>query len=537
MHRSEIERVPRRRRSAIRAIAALVAASALAGAAAPAGATAAEAETAAVKRCATLTGGTGTAWTNVTVVKRRGVKCPGARKVIARCLTNRKVKGWKAINDGGRPGLRRGKKRIRVKVTGKAAPRCLERRRAPQLGAASYRTAGPYEEPTDMPPTSSVGWTWTSPVVSNRADFIDVGAARLVGYARTTPGDVRSVWFEYGTTRDLGTKTEALPPQVLAGDRPWQFAANIKGLRGKTRYFWRAVASIGSDSSPKVVNGTIGSFVTEPYRNMGGDNPCSQKAFGGDSGGITQVTTALTIVCTPKMQFVNDKWIVASVGYNGRIQCPPEYPHNLNSGTTDITIPDINYTVHFNNIVNYWRSNNSARFTTFPGYQQHFAGAEAGPLVGWHNWDVDQWGYLFETSRTDVQMWINCTDNWQAYTPAQLAPPQGGDSPSGTRPATPTEFGINRVAGGWKASWKGVGASGLPDGIAGYELVVSSKTTDLDRTTVRVTSTDTETTLSDAYVKSMSDIYRTKQLYAVLFAISSEGNRSGQAAIVPFTAP
>jgi hypothetical protein len=525
---------------------AVVAAAAALGAGATAAPAGAESPTAAAaKRCAPVTGATsGATWSTVQATDLRGVSCAAARRVIRRCLVRDDVGDWDRTGPAAAPGLRDGRRRIRVKILSHDVPNCLEQGPVGvgmgaerNLGATRWRNAGPFEGPFQMPPTSRYRWSWTSPVVSSIVNYIDVSTANLVGSARTTGGDVRAVWFEYGKTRDFaqGSKTPAKDPKIVAGDEPWAFAQGIRSLDAGRRYYWRAAANL-DDGTPggRTVYGAIGSFVTENYRSMGVANPCSQLDFGTNDGGITQVTEALTIVCSPRFEFVNSTGIPVSVGYKGKLTCPRDYPHNLNAGNIEVNIPKIDYTVRFNNIVNYWRSNDSARFTTFPGYQEHFAGAEAGPLVGWHEWNVDQWGYLGSTSRTQAQMWINCTDNWQAYTPEQLARGEGDDKPSTAAPPTPGNFRFVRVDGGWRGTWEAV--RGVAGGVAGYQLQVDSLE-DSPQSGLVVTDTDLSGFLSDAYVKAMADIYRTKRLYAHVWAISGEGVRTTRSATIAITAP
>lgn len=533
---------------------ALVAAVAAIGA----GSTAATA-TAAGKQCGTVAGETSDAtWAHVEVEDVRGLSCAGARKIVRQCLKRERVRGWSRVPAHHGPGLRNGRRRIEIDAIGGELPNCVEHQRvrpsgrgvglragdgggdggtvgAGSLGATSWGNAGPWQGPVQMPPTSRTSWNWVSPVVSSKSGMIDVSSADLYGAARTTGGAVRSVWFEYGKTRDLGKATDRLPPKVVANDDPWVFSQEIRDLDAGTRYYWRAMASVDADGGPKTLAGATGSFATAGYRRLTGPNPCQQTQFGKDSGGVTQVTEALAIVCSRKFEFVNSVGLPVSVGYSGRLSCPVEYPHNLNAGDAKVTIPKIDYEVQFNNIVNYWRSNDSARFTRFPGYQENYGGAEAGPLVGWHEWDVDQWGYLGSTSRTQAQMWINCTNNWKAFTPEQLARGEGNDKPSTAAPAMPRNFRFTQSGGDWNAAWEAPSAG--EGGIAGYQLLVDSLEDSSTLAGVVLTDTDLRGSLSGAYVKAMSDIYRTKRLFAHVWTISGEGIRSTRSATIAITAP
>jgi hypothetical protein len=522
----------------VAAVAALGAGSTAAAAASP--------TAAAAKRCAPVAGATsGSTWAQVELVNVRGVSCATARKVIRRCLTRDSVRGWTRTAATAAPGLRDGRRRIALRVLSHDEPRCVEHGRIGvgagvhrNLRAGTLRQAGPFQGPAVMPPGSRPQWQWTSPVATNAVNAIEVGSATLWGQAHTTDDDVRSVWFEYGKTRDLAreAKTATQAPKVVAGDVAWSFGQPLKGLDAKTRYYWRAAANLDDGTNEgRTVYGATGSFVTEGYRKVNVDNPCAQAVFGGNEGGVTQVTEALTLVCSAKMRLVNNTYTPLSVAYKGTLTCPRDYPKNLNAGNTSATIPKIDYTVYFNRIVNFWRSNNSARFTDFfDQYQKHYEGAEAGPLVGWHEWNIDEWGSLGSTNATDVQVWIHCTDNWKASSPDQLARGEGSDQPSAAAPATPGDFRFVRTQGGWRGSWDAV--RNVPAGIAGYQLQVNS-VRDAAAAAVVVTETGTSGFLSDAYIRAMAGIYRTKDLYAHVWAISGEGVRSARSEVIPITAP
>ncbi len=543
MHRRQSPGSRPRRRPVSFAVVAAVAALGAGSTAAPAAASPAAA---AAKRCAPVTGATsGATWAHVQLVAVRGVSCAGARKVIRRCLTRDSVRGWTRTAATAAPGLRDGRRRIALRVLSHDEPTCVEHGRVGvgaeagvggSLRAGVLRQAGPFQGPAAMPPTADVKWQWTSPIATSDVNRIEVGSATLWGKAHTTDDDVRSVWFEYGKTRDLGreTKTPTQAPKVVPEHAAWNFSQPIRGLDARTRYYWRAVANLDDGTNEgRTVYGATGSFVTEGYRKVNVDNPCAQAVFGGNEGGVTQVTESLTLVCSAKMRLVNTTYLPVSVGYAGTLTCPRDYPKNLNAGNTSATIPKIDYTVYFNRIVNYWRSNNSARFTDFlDQYQKHFEGAEAGPLVGWHEWNIDEWGSLGSTNATDVQLWIHCTDNWKAYSADQLARGEGSDQPSATAPAMPDGFRFVRAQGGWRGTWEAV--RNVPGGIAGYQLQVNA-VRDATGATVVVTDTGTSGFLSDAYVRAMSAIYRRTDLYAHVWAISGEGVRSTQSAVIPIS--
>jgi len=497
---------------------------------------------AAKQRCPLVTGETDGGWTSVRVARTKGVSCASARAVVERCIDHRTVKGWKAAADAEQ--LANGRRTIALRASGSDTPNCLHEGTTPRLGASvglgvppGPNTAGPWQSPLMMPPYSAKPYEWTTPVVSWMTLKIDVSSVTFVGRARTAGDQVRSVWFEYGKTRDLGQRTEAQNPKVVTIDVPSEFTQHVQDLKAKTRYFWRAVANVDKPGGGTELRyGAVGSFVTQPYRKVNSSNPCQGEDFGGNYGGVTEVTESLTIVCGPKETFRNNNITIipTSVGYNGRLTCPREYARDLNAGDkTSYTIPKIDYTVSLNKEVNYWRSNGSARFTTFPGYQKNYEGHKVGPLQGWSNYDIDQWNDGFAKTSTDVQFWINCTDNWDAVSVDALAAGEGDDNPVKTAPSVPRDFTWTRRGDGYDATWKAPEATAGAAGIAGYQFNVFG-VHDGSPAAVVLSATDTDGRLTDAYLRELERIYRTRTLYAQVAAISREGVR-GPFAVVPFT--
>ena len=84
--------------------------------------------------------------------------------------------------------------------------------------------------------TVSVNRASAAVVASAPAVVIDASRATLNG--TSNPYGVSTVYFEYGTTPSLGSRT---PDRDLSGTSPRGFAAALSGLKGATTYYFRAV--------------------------------------------------------------------------------------------------------------------------------------------------------------------------------------------------------------------------------------------------------------------------------------------------------
>lgn len=423
-------------------------------------------------------------WSLVDVFRVSRLSCHAARRVVRQCVDRRTVNGWRHLPFAFTTSLVNGRKKIEVRLAGGPLPRCLQAHalRAPLagLGATTYtgRDAfGPYQFPmsfpTKYPPTAETVFKWTDPVTTYSAviDSHSISNLTLDGYVHN-PGNALSVWFEYGTTADFASaaRTDKQSPKIPGDNSPVRFTARVLHLRAKTRYFWRAAATIEKpDGTNQVVHGVTGSFVTKPYPKLTGNDPCQYE-------GSFQLTEALTIVCSRRYLFENNQTKYSpfplSVGYSGSLSCPRDEPRNLNAGSDEFRLPEIGYNLSTGHLVSYWRSNDSNRFTTFPGYQKNSEGLQEGPIPGWHDWNVDQWGYPFSTTETEVQFWINCTYNWTAHTAEQLAAGDGNDSPSHMPPSEPQDVkAVKAPDGGIDVSWKAPSYISTA-GVAGYFLTV-----------------------------------------------------------------
>ena len=97
------------------------------------------------------------------------------------------------------------------------------------------------------------GVTSSTPrLITSEADMITNNSANLNGSINIATG-VRNIYFEYGLTEVLGSKTEFLK-QTLIG----AFSKNISGLTPETTYYYRSVAEVNG----LIMQGEIKSFTT-----------------------------------------------------------------------------------------------------------------------------------------------------------------------------------------------------------------------------------------------------------------------------------
>ena len=411
------------------------------------------------------------------VVRTKGVGCKAARQVVRRCISHERVEGWKPGVFDYDTSLRQGDRRIWFHMV--SGP--------PAMCAGLLKTArntglfGPFQEPNaypdKWPPPFNLVLEWPSPVMTYSA-YIRARAVSTVdiyGIVRAGP-TVRSVWFEYGTTRDLGAATEKQPPPAGAEGTRTTFNGHLVHLKAKTRYFWQAVANVDDgNGGVTTVRGALGSFVTNPYPKIADpSDPCASIPSGG-SDELFELTESLAIACDPwsgqKYNITKGACFPAcSDFYHGSISCSKDFPRNLNSGSWSFPIPKIGYQVSVNELASYWRSNDSNRFITWlPGKNANSPGGEVGPIPGYHEWDVAQWAYPFTSTSTDIGFWINCTEKWGTVINGDaLAQGQGTDAPSTQPPGVPQNLKVTKASdGGFDATWQAPG-DGSPSGIAGY---------------------------------------------------------------------
>jgi hypothetical protein len=295
----------------------------------------------------------------------------------------------------------------------------------------------------------------------------------LVGFGHNRDGQMRSFWFQWGKTRDLGNDTEKQNPPTASNDAPTTFSTRLLHLKAKTRFYWRSAATIDEPGGGvKTVYGALGSFVTKPYPTI--KDPSRPCLSAPEQGQLFQITESLAISCSPQYRFTNSSCFPFCVNtHSGKLSCDKDFPRNLNSGSWSFTIPEVGYKLDVNDLVSYWRSNNSNRFITTPFTNKNFPGGSVGPVPGWHDWDVGQYAYPFESTATDVQFWINCTEQWGDVIDASaLAQGEGNDTASTVPPGAPTDFkAVKTSSGGYDASWQAP-SSASPSGIAGYHLTV-----------------------------------------------------------------
>jgi hypothetical protein len=190
---------------------------------------------------------------------------------------------------------------------------------------------------------------------------------------------------------------------------------------------------------------------------------------------VFELTESLAIVCDPfgPQRYHIEKgacFPACSDFYHGSLTCSQDFPRNLNAGSWSFPIPKLGYQVSVNELANYWRSNDSNRFITWlPGKNQNSPGGEVGPVPGYHEWDVAQWAYPFNPTKTDIKFWINCTEKWGTVVNADaLAQGEGNDVPSTQPPSQPQNVKVVKASdGGVDATWQPP-ATASPSGIAGY---------------------------------------------------------------------
>jgi hypothetical protein len=473
------------------------------------------------------------------VLRADKIGCKGARRIVRRCVSGNRVKGWKAGEFDFATTLRNDDQRVTFHmVTGPPArcARLLKTARQPGL-------FGPFQEPNQYPDKWPAPFKmiteWQSPVMTYAAYLrpYAVSTVDIQGVVRTGP-TVRSVWFEYGLTRDLGTSTERqAPPTSVAGNDRGNFQAHLAHLRAKTRYFWQAVASVDDGAGGvATVRGAMGSFVTKPYPTIKDANdPCGSRPDGPGKD-MFELTESLAIACDPwgalPYHITKGACFPACTDYyHGTISCSKDFPRNLNAGNWSFNIPKIGYPVYVNELVSYWRSNDSNRFLTYlPGKNKNSSGGEVGPVPGWHDWDVGQWAYPFTPTETDVRFWINCTEQWGTVINGDaLAQGEGNDRPSNEAPGVPGEIKVTKAGdGGVDVSWKAPNATS-PSGISGYYVSYQGWKRNDPKTFVANQITPVSSTGTTGHIsKGLIDVVRKAtpgdwEFRVVVAAISREG--------------
>jgi phosphodiesterase/alkaline phosphatase D-like protein len=105
----------------------------------------------------------------------------------------------------------------------------------------------------------AVGYSQTGSLSVATNDATSIVSRSAVLNGTVTPGDNSvGVWFEWGTTSSLGTKTS---PQVFSPGKTATFTASLSNLQAGTTYFFRAVLYPAVAGAPNV-NGDIKTFTT-----------------------------------------------------------------------------------------------------------------------------------------------------------------------------------------------------------------------------------------------------------------------------------
>jgi len=489
----------------------------------------------------------------VAVAHKRNLPCREARRVVLRCQRGTLHRSWTASRTGSLMWLRRGRKAVAVRTISGPDPRCIDKR-LPQLrtglraGPVQSRRPGefgPYQGPVVYPlnpnPPYRLGYVWEVPVGTYNA-IIPVGAistVNLTAQVRNVAGEVRSVWFEYGTTRDLGTRTDPQPVGIVPNGSPAAVTAHLTHLRAGTRYWWRAFARVDDDrGNPRQYQGALGSFVTNPYPRIADPSrPCKSSPEGTST---FEVTESLALICSGTLNFKKSACAPFCMDfYSGRLVCPRDFPRNLNAGSWSFSIPKVGISVSVNHLVSYWRSNDSNRFVELPGKNANSEGSDVGPTPGWHNWDVAQYAYPFTSTSTDVDFWINCTEQWgKVIDASSLAKGDGNDVASYAAPGKPDGVRATRTRdGGLTVTWSAP-SQRTPSLVAGYfAMVVGARSAaeaaqSVTRGMPILSSADTSVTFPAAYVSSIqAALPSDSPPYVVVAALSGEGSVSDGVAI------
>lgn len=536
----------------------LLAAAVLAVGAAPAAAAGAKrARPTVVATCGVLhKAGPGGHLTTVDVLRSRTVSCAKARRVVGRCIAGTlPAKKWRATSPNAATVLSRGKVRVAFHTHAGPVPRCVDRAQRfkgvtqPEMvlqQSLPRGVFGPGEAPRSYPdrwpnPTATL-YEWQSPATTNRAAIPSgsVSTVDLSALVHNPDGSVRSAWFEWGVTRDLGTATDRQAVPVRADHSPATVSVRLTHLRAGTRYWWRAAANLDTaDGGVETRYGVTGSFVTNPYPKLANPSrPCQSAPTIVSS--LFELTESLAIDCVSAAFSKGACFPACTNNYTGRLTCDRTFPRNLNAGSFSLTVPKIGITISVDDLVSYWRSNNSNRFITLPGYNKNSAGGDVGPVPGWHQWDVAQWAYPFTSTSTRAEFWIHCTEKWgRVIDESALAAGEGSDRADVTAPGVPQ--GVTATAtedGGIDVSWQP--PTTVPaNGLGGYTVILRSWRTGAPREfedsyVVPLTTTGTTGRISAANV----DVVRRSlpagsDIHVAVGAISREG-RVGTPATVPW---
>jgi hypothetical protein len=485
--------------------------------------------------------------TTVDVLRSKGLGCADARRVVARCIAGRAGRGWVASSPETVTVLTNGRRRVTFNVLAGPQPACLKSGQPKGVGAGLQLARntgefgpfeGPYVYPDKWPSTASTAYEWgASPVGTAKASIAigSVSTVTLSGVARNPDGKVRSAWFEWGRTREFRNETADQELDRRGDGGPVEFTARLTHLRAATRYYWRAVVNVETAGGVKRHNGATGSFVTNGYPKVAdASRPCDSAPKGQQSD-LFELTESLAIACSQPQHFEKGACFPAcSDFYNGQLKCTKEFPRNLNAGSWSFTVPKIDYLMTVDNLVSYWRSNDSNRFLEgVPGKNKNSAGGEVGPTPGWHNWDVAQWAYPFTPTSTDARFWINCTEQWGTVIDGDsLAGGEGGQKASTAPPGVPTGLKVTQRDGGLDVDWKAP-QDDSPSGIAGYHMTLAAWRQGEARVfpasaTTAVNATDSDGRISPALLSFWSNYVKrglssSYDMYVAVAAVSREG--------------
>jgi hypothetical protein len=491
-------------------------------------------------------------FTAVDVLRAKGLGCADARRVVTRCIAGTLGDDWDATSPELVTLLTAGRRQIAFRVLAGPQPACLKTAQPKGLGAGLQMARnsgefGPYEGPlaypNKWPSPSGLVYEWGDSPVATWAAGIKTGSVSSVriGAHVKNSGEVRSVWFEWGRTKDTDRRTALQDPPTRANDEPVDVTDRLTHLKAGTRYYWQAVANVDTASGVRRFEGALGSFVTNKYPKIADKSrPCDSRPAGGlEQGQLFELTESLALDCSPPQHFEKGACFPACADFwSGRLQCNKDFPRNLNAGSWTFTVPRIDYLVTVDNLVSYWRSNNSNRFLEVSGKNTNSAGGEVGPTPGWHNWDVAQWAYPATPTSTDARFWIACTEQWGTVIDGDsLADGEGPTVPSLAEPGKPTDLKVKAAGEGIDVDWKAP-SNDTPSGVAGYYMTIagwkpSEAKTFPKTTSAPITAIRTEGRISPEFLSFYKKYLPAGQeIYVAVAAVSREGTVGDPAVVL-----
>jgi hypothetical protein len=215
-------------------------------------------------------------------------------------------------------------------------------------------------------------------------------------------------YVNWGHSYQLGHTTNKvdIPPTHF----PWldlKFQQQDSAVKpGDTIYYQYVV--ISNDAAQTEFKGDIRSSTVPAY--YAPDDPKKPCNINDNDGAVHVVSENVAIVCS---NMINYPGVMKDEGANGQLNCPQEFPINLNySPGITVTIPKIGIPVTLGAAVSFWRSSSEVRlWAIVHAWNKGIQGSATQP--GWQKWSAANWSL----SAQQAQYWIYC---------GKLIPPPGG---------------------------------------------------------------------------------------------------------------